>query len=1474
MDRNRDARRGNMAAVNGLSRRRPRSGSLRDSPEEDGGVVEMQESTRLRDRGGKKDRDRDRSSRSKRRRGDHMMHGSNREEGEDSTDESIDEEEEEDDEDSGAAVRLHPPPPPPSNPSPPSSALPANHNHRKSLPTKVIRPPPVWKVADEMIGVSVPRKARSASAKRSPECWVSGSSGGTGGGGEHMHRQTSTSPSRPSQAASVPAPISPSSSNASVRKKTKQICGTKQRPPKISKSASSIKEIEFEVAEVLYGLTRQFQASANQESQVPDSKDANGSCAETKARPPSPNPISPSPSISQSLSLPPQNFSSTTAVAPKRKRPRPVKFEDETPTSPSNQSVSVPASSTSKAADVDQLKMDVPSPKFEKAASTSAENGGASLDLCSRQVEGTLADAHEESKKPEVIPLSEVKASAPELVGSDRGETEEELSAAAKDSVPVEFDANDAEAIAVKIDSVAECPREKIKIDLMAPPPGKSSPERDSDFAVDDKSPMLNVEMGSKMEPLHGEDRTVKQETREAWREDKGDKCSQEGHEVEKPIKKETSFDLQLEIEKHDKDGISISKQPGSRQQSKVARAEPKPDKPAQAGSLPLPVPVAGWPGGLPFGYVGQVPPLQPVVPMDGNSVAPKSLPAQHFLSQQLRPKRCATHCYIAQNIYYHQQLARINPFWPAATGSSSLYGGKSYNLNVMPTTDSAVLSNPLQACFPGRGIGALPDKVAPAVGSFPNHSTKDKLSAANFVDAAQRKQLVLQQPLQAGSTSNMLPAPAFIFPLNQPQAAVAATANSRTAHVKPSNMSVASASSGSGTAVVSSGSTATPAPAVSFNYPNLPQGEAQYLVLQNHGYPFPIPAHVGAPSFRGGNHTQAMPFFSGSLYASQMLHPSQLQQQQPLHPPPAQQVPQNASTSTGSSSSQKHPQHSQKTPVGNASGTDGMAHGPPTSKQRQQLPPHQQARQLDNETASEDSPSTADSRLSQKGVYNHNFVMPLNTPPSQTFAMSFASFNGPAASGHHGLDFSAAAQNHAIFQSLPDMARHGYQLSAPAAAAQAAQHKKSQQQHPEGGKFFGESVNVNLSAEEERKAMLAGKASSGISQHSLSFSRPDNDPSGSAVVGNSVIDSSTRTLNLIPASVNGGLVHGRPTSTTSAAVTASPASGGSLSAQQQQQHLIQLQKQHQQQPQQQLQMQQQVASRAKPSGTSNNASVYSDRLSAGTTMPKFQNPLSGFPQALIQPGNQTQSPQWKNSARNSTSMPSPAPNAAPQVKSHLPQQQGRTPPSHSNVGLHSQISFGMNSMKPSPVGQQQQLAGANSIQTSISVSAAASSVGSPPTSKQQQQFQPAQIFFTNSYLPSQTAAATAAATAGYHQRRASEQQSQPNSPSISSGMLSLCAPALTLAGTHAATSDPAKAVAAAAAAAANSVKGGLPSPSLLQAAQFAAAHPAPGSAHTLMSAAGFPYFHAVPSVSVKPAEQKPAAGNDTLHACWQPEKR
>ncbi|XP_078445565.1 uncharacterized protein LOC144714657 [Wolffia australiana] len=131
MERNKNGRRGNVGLVNGISRRRPRSASLRDSPEEDGSA-KMMESDRFWDRGSKKERDRDRSSQSKRRRGDR------REEGEESTDESIDKEED-DGHESGSAMKSLPSLPPFSqSTSPAMVALLVSHNLRKIFPSKVM----------------------------------------------------------------------------------------------------------------------------------------------------------------------------------------------------------------------------------------------------------------------------------------------------------------------------------------------------------------------------------------------------------------------------------------------------------------------------------------------------------------------------------------------------------------------------------------------------------------------------------------------------------------------------------------------------------------------------------------------------------------------------------------------------------------------------------------------------------------------------------------------------------------------------------------------------------------------------------------------------------------------------------------------------------------------------------------------------------------------------------------------------------------------------------------------------------------------------------------------------------------------------------------------------------------------------------------------------------------------------------------
>lgn len=88
-----------------------------------------------------------------------------------------------------------------------------------------------------------------------------------------------------------------------------------------------------------------------------------------------------------------------------------------------------------------------------------------------------------------------------------------------------------------------------------------------------------------------------------------------------------------------------------------------------------------------------------------------------------------------------------MNPFWPAAAGTPSLYGAKPCNLNVLPSVD-------LHGNFPGRNANSLQDK-GQGLTIFSGHGGKDKGSQpANPVDAAQRKQILLQQALPPGAPS------------------------------------------------------------------------------------------------------------------------------------------------------------------------------------------------------------------------------------------------------------------------------------------------------------------------------------------------------------------------------------------------------------------------------------------------------------------------------------------------------------------------------------------------------------------------------------------------------------------------------------------------------------------------------------------------------------------------------------------------
>lgn len=92
-----------------------------------------------------------------------------------------------------------------------------------------------------------------------------------------------------------------------------------------------------------------------------------------------------------------------------------------------------------------------------------------------------------------------------------------------------------------------------------------------------------------------------------------------------------------------------------------------------------------------------------------------------------------------------------MNPFWPAAAGSASLYGAKPGNLSIVPSAE-------LHANVPGRAANSAQDKGHSGLAMFPGHIGKDKASQPANVDNSSRKQILLQQALPPGAApSNIL---------------------------------------------------------------------------------------------------------------------------------------------------------------------------------------------------------------------------------------------------------------------------------------------------------------------------------------------------------------------------------------------------------------------------------------------------------------------------------------------------------------------------------------------------------------------------------------------------------------------------------------------------------------------------------------------------------------------------------------------
>ncbi|XP_076958360.1 protein TIME FOR COFFEE-like isoform X2 [Bidens hawaiensis] len=1303
MDRNREARRANantMAAPpNGLSssRRRHRSSSLRDSPDEDGGM-EVQEASRLRDRGlvNKKDRDRDRDrererdrerSRIKRRRENRMM---SHHDGDDSSSESVNDEEEDEDDaaGNGGGLRMLPPPPSASNHhshninnNSNNNSYSQHHLHRKSFPSsggnsnsnnKVFRGsgppaaaavahPPAWKAADEMIGVSVPRKARSASTKRSHE-WTSGVIGGTGTGSgtESIHRQSSTSPA-------PEPPLSPSSSNVSVRKKMKANGSSKPRPPKsLSKSSSSNpEELEIEIAEVLYGLMTQSQAA-------PSKKDnpLNDSTATANAK------------FESNKSSSETKSTSLSTVAPKRKRPRQV---SENPFSVRNSPVSSSMKAETDLQHHQSPKTDISSPYLKNcspASAVAAENGTfgfttlPSSEPQPQPQQPLAAEPVEEAKfgVGVVLTKEEAEKDSPTVGlndGNNINNNNETLITTAASTKTTDL----------KVAAIQETENkkeEKFEIDLMAPPPQQRTSDGDIEFSNHKQNLPEPSKTKEEQKLVSGKEETILSKT---------GSVQETGESSNQAMNEERKLDLRLDFEKPNKDSGNSNRSlhQALKHQQLSTKSETHSEKTAQPSSLPIPMPVANWP---PMGYVA---PLQGVISMDGNTMS--SAPVQPLFTHP-RPKRCATHCYIARNIHYLQQIMKINPFWPPASASAApMFGSK-------PSIE-------LQSHIPQ----SMQDK-SQQVGIFPGQTTvKDTKSSqtTSVPDPTHRKQQVLlQQAMPPVTPNNILHGPAFIFPFNQQQAAVAA-ASVRPGTSKLNTSTATGASASANTATVNSSTTPAAVPALSFNYPNMSSNDTQYLaIVQNHPYAFPMPAAVGAPpNYRGNHpHPQAMPLFNGSFYSSQMIHPSQIPQPPQPAPPPTQvqQTHQNSSGST--SSSQKHLQAQQRQQGSGAGALGGTANGsgsgvglhsgcPAAHKSRsQQMNPPTQARHLENEvTGGEDSPSTADSRVSRGatstiGVYGHNFAMPVHTQnfalmtpqsasassgdkkpqqvlkrvgaessplqPPQTFAMSFAPMNG--------------AQNHAMFQSLPESVRQGYHHMMTSAAASASAH------HSEAKKDFRITDEASRTTGHESSNPDDDRKLPAKSGQSIAFSRPDlvtDTPGSSAAI-------SANSLNL----------GSNSRSTRSPISTSAAQSSHHFHAQIQQQQVLQLQKHHQQSQNQNMNARSKTLNPNQPPSGNGTGSPYPDHLmtSSSSMAGKFPNSLSSFPlQTSTTNSSTVQSPQWRNSVRG----PTTSSTTTSSLKSlhHTQQQQ----PSRSQVS-HTQISFGASQkLQPTPSSQMQQ---------------------------------------------------------------------------------------------------------------------------------------------------------------------------------------
>ncbi|KZV22538.1 Time for coffee isoform 1 [Dorcoceras hygrometricum] len=471
----------------------------------------------------------------------------------------------------------------------------------------------------------------------------------------------------------------------------------------------------------------------------------------------------------------------------------------------------------------------------------------------------------------------------------------------------------------------------KIEIDLMVPPPVTSSTGKD---VLDDMATF----------PEYMAHDVQRRET-----------ISEDGH-VE-AINRFPKVDLEKHY--HDK---SIVREGGKQQ----LRSQKEQENQLQTSLSPFQISLGGWPGVLP--HTGYMQSQQAVLPMDDSARFRIAMQPPKFRFSQLRPKRSATHQYIACSIQQHQQHT-----------TKALWSGPTGGVTLMPPTQKSTPGIPANGeCQGERNLGAI------AVGCGKDKSSKAPLS----LNSTKNTELMLQQA-SFHTAKNFPHNPAFIFPLGHHQ---------RTAMAPAKSSVPAQSASASGNMSLLSDSTGRPSEnlslpgkeaVTSFSGPSLTSNEvAPFMaVLQNNGCQYPISTSMVMPQLKGVP-SPPLPLFNSALYSSTLFGVAQ------------SQMLTNAKT------------------VDNNYRSLAAAHS--TQTEKQQFPPSHSS----SKTASEigRKASALYSNTQQRSTENRVELIP------QSFSASFG-LNAPSCPP---LNLSSIAQSSAIFPVLPDMAWNGYEMAKP----------------------------------------------------------------------------------------------------------------------------------------------------------------------------------------------------------------------------------------------------------------------------------------------------------------------------------------------------------------------------------------------------------------------------------------------------------